>query len=293
MISVATYRRFGKLRRIALLAVVAGVWSVLPKGVHAQTLTPQLPSIQQEAPTRDDAHDHLRAGDQAYQRGDYPSAELEYRRAAQRTPSYRAYYNLGLSLARQQRSKEAAEAFGQARRYAASDEALAKTNFNRGTANIEAQDLQASVDDYVRALRADPNDLEAKQNLAQVLRQLKIQQQQQQERQQQEQQQQDESEQEENQEASEEQAASEQSEERNSESQSEESDPEEQQQQPGASEDSASEQESGNSQARPSDQQLDREEAERLLELAREQERQTQERLRLGEAEERKPEKDW
>lgn len=247
-----------------------------------------------ESPTRSSAHEYLRAGDEAFAAADFAVAELEYRRAAEREPSFRAAYNLGVALARQGRDAEAAEAFAQARRLVPTDEpdAAVDAAYNAGTAAATIEELEESVEAYVDALRTDPHDREAKENLAQVLKQLRQQRQQQQQQQQQQQGEGD---------------SEEESEPRQQDGR-EPTPPE-----PGGEEEGSEEQEGGEGeQPRPrpegedrgeqegeggddpqSATDVEREEAERLLNLARELERETQERLKLGERTRSRPEKDW
>ena len=260
---------------------------------------PRVPAADAPA-ARSSAHAYLRAGDEAYRAGDYAAAELEYRRAAAREPSYRAHYNLGVALARLGRQTEATEQFERARTYAAAEGELADAAYNLGNAHAEDKKLEESVRGYVDALRANPNDLEAKENLARVLRMLRVRQQQ---HQQQHQQQQQEGE------PSEDQSEAAGDPPPPSEPEGDAGDPP-----PGdGSEDDrpeeAGERERQQDDPEPADapdgderdaqtagdpeEDLDREEAERLLELARERERRTQEKVKLGERQPRKLEKDW
>ena len=58
--------------------------------------------------------DPLWQGNAAYRNGDFPSAEQAYRQATEATPSADAFYNLGNSLAQQQRYEDAISAYQQA-----------------------------------------------------------------------------------------------------------------------------------------------------------------------------------
>ena len=277
--------------RTLTTCALLGAWTVL---AEAQ---PRVPAADAPA-ARSSAHAYLRAGDEAYRAGDYAAAELEYRRAAAREPSYRAHYNLGVALARLGRQTEATEQFERARTYAAAEGELADAAYNLGNAHAEDKKLEESVRGYVDALRANPNDLEAKENLARVLRMLRVRQQQQQQQQQQQEG-----------EPSEDQSEAAGDPPPPSEPEGDAGDPP-----PGdGSEDDrpeeAGERERQQDDPEPADapdgderdaqtagdpeEDLDREEAERLLELARERERRTQEKVKLGERQPRKLEKDW
>lgn len=237
------------------------------------------PERPQQATTRGSAHEYLRAGDKAFQKQDFAQAELEYRRAAEIEPSFKSLYNLGVSLAKQDRAEEAAAQFARAKRYADAQDEVVDASYNAGNALLQQQDLKESVQQYVDALRANPDDVEAKQNLAEVLRMLRLQQQQQQPQQQ---------ESDENEEGEESEEEQEQQPQEPSEGEPEED------QKPDEGEESEvdpSDEEGEGQPGEPKD--FDREEAERLLQLASDQEKKTQEKIRLGEQTRQRPEKDW
>ena len=244
-------------------------------------------------------HAALRAGDDAFAKKDFAAAELHYRRAEEAAPSFQSAYNLGVVLGYLDRAEEAAAAFELARERARAAEERGDASYNAGTARLDEQELEASVADYAEALRAQPYDEEARQNLAHALRQLRRQRQQQQQQQQSDQQQQqpsqtgdeeppeDPGQQRDEQQSPEQQSAPPQ----DSDGDSPDGDPEDggesDETPPEPSDQDPSDGSEGGGQPLPAD------EAERLLELAAEQERQTGERMRLGEQSPRQPLKDW
>lgn len=265
------------LKSISCMLLLLGL-IVLVMPATAQTVEPEgPPATQAVAPDRASAHEYLRAGDKAFKRQDYASAELEYRRASEREPSFKSLYNLGLSLTQQGRPAEAAEAFERAERYAEELSDQADANYNAGTAQLQAENLKKSVERYVDALRINPNDIEAKQNLSEVLKQLRLQQPPPPQEQPQDQQES------EDQDQSEEQQQQEQQLDQEQQQQDSKGQPSE--------EDESNEDENGGQPAEEVD--VDREEAERLLQLAREQERKTQEKLKLDSSQPNRPAKDW
>ena len=284
----------GYLRSIITVSLLTGGVLAQAQGLQsapdAITLPPNEPAADvapAEVPLRASAHDYLRAGDKAFESKNFDAAELEYRRAADLDPGYKSYYNLGLTLAQLGRAEEAAENFERAKRYADTDVDRADASYNAGNAQLSAEDLEASVKQYVDALRANPDDLEAKQNLTQVLKQLGLMQpppQQQQQDQQEEEG--EEGEQQENQQQepqpNEEQPEPEEPGDENEPQDGEEDEPQEDEPQDSSDEATG-----------PSEEELDREEAQRLLELAEELERKTQKKLKLENAQRRQPEKDW
>ena len=247
-----------------------------------------------------DPHTELRAGDEAFAKKDFAAAELHYRRAEEAAPSYQSAYNLGVVLGYLARPEEAAALFELARERAADARDRGDASYNAGTARLDEQELQASVADYADALRARPDDGEARQNLAHALRQLRRQQQQQQQ-QQQSQQQQDQQQRGDNEEEPPEDQGQ----------QPDEQPSEQPQATPSEGEDGEESEDEGEGESAPTEDEvppaeqeprdggasgqptLPADEAERLLRLAAEQERATAEQRRLGEQATRQPAKDW
>ena len=119
--------------------------------------------------------------------------------------SYAAQFNVGNALYRQNDSAKyeaAISAFRRAAELADKDHAddpvrYAKAKYNEGNCNRQLNRLPQAIENYADALKKNPNDDEARENLAKVLEMLRQQQQQQQQSQQN--QQQDQQEQEEDQ----------------------------------------------------------------------------------------------
>jgi Ca-activated chloride channel homolog len=124
-------------------------------------------------------HKHLRQGDGAYKIKDYKKAEGHYRDAQAAERSYKGSYNLGNSVYMQQRYDEAAEMYEGVATRAADSDLKAKAHYNQGNAHMYKQDFQKAVDAYKNSLRTNPNDMEAKKNLAFAKKMLEKQQQQQ------------------------------------------------------------------------------------------------------------------
>ena len=245
-------------------------------------------------------HDALRAGDEAFAKKDFAAAELHYRRAEEVAPSFQSAYNLGVVLGYLARAEEAAAAFELARERARAAEERGDASYNAGTARLDERELEASVADYAEALRARPSDEEARQNLAHALRQLRRQRQQQQQQKQSDQQQQpppppsgeeeppeDQGQQPDQEQRPEQESAPPQEGDGEAPDGEPEDGGEPEDSPPEPTDQDPSEGSEGGGQPLPAD------EAERLLELAAEQERQTGERMRLGEQSPRQPLKDW
>ena len=121
----------------------------------------------------------IRSGNKGYERQDYGAAEERYRTALEREPnSYEAAFNLSDALYRQQKYDEAAQMLGKlSERGDLTAAQRAKVMHNLGNIRFAQQQLQEAADCYKESLRARPDDLETKYNLAYVQQLLKDQQQ--------------------------------------------------------------------------------------------------------------------
>jgi hypothetical protein len=137
--------------------IISGVLSI------AIALCGLTPAAAQRYPERH----HIRAGNRAYERGEWAAAEEQYRRALAKSPDdTTARFNLGNALYRQERW----------------DEALTEMKgvdafYNMGNAFFEQTKLKDALEAYKNAMRADPSDMDAKFNYAYVKKLLEDQQQ--------------------------------------------------------------------------------------------------------------------
>lgn len=219
------------------------------------------------AQSRGKAHDLRRDADQAYDRQQYEQAEEAYRRSTIIDPDQRGVFNLGNSIFNQNRYDEAARQYEKAIDIIDDPQEKARAWYNLGNAHYLNGKYDQSVNAYKQALIADPDDLQAKQNLMMALREMKMQEQQQQ----QQQQQQDQQQQEEDQQQQQQQQQEEEQEENNQQNQ----DSNQQQSQ------------------EELEQKLTREQAMQLLEIIDEEDQKVQEKLKKKEAGEKKKSKDW
>ena len=122
-----------------------------------------------------------RSGNRDYDKEEYSSAELDYRRALEKNPAfYEAGFNLGDAVYRQQRFDEAAKFFTQAAADSTSSvENTALSYFNKGNAEFMQQKYSEALESYKQSLRLNPDDTEAKYNLAYTKKMLEQQQNQQ------------------------------------------------------------------------------------------------------------------
>jgi Ca-activated chloride channel family protein len=132
-------------------------------------------------------------GNEAFGEQDYEGAMTAYQQAQGKSPELaEPHYNAANTHYRQQAYDQAQQEIEQALVSERTQEGLDEHSYyNLGNTFVQAQQYGAAIEAYKEALRLDPNDLEAKQNLELALRKLTQQQQDQQQDQQQQDQQQD------------------------------------------------------------------------------------------------------
>lgn len=122
----------------------------------------------------------LRTADELYARGAYTEAEIAYRKALGEKAKPETAYNLGNSVYLQQRNDEAIRQY-EAAIAAAHDPALkSRAWYNLGNAHYQQQAYDKSVQAFKEALKLNPADDDARNNLMLAMRQFQLQQQQQQ-----------------------------------------------------------------------------------------------------------------
>lgn len=236
--------------------------------------------------------------DKAYYDGRYQDAEASYRQELEKGYEPRLQFNLGDALHGQGKYEEAMAEFKDASATAKNERLRSGAYFNLGNTWMELDSIDAAIAAYKNAIRSNPEDPEARYNLA-VVQRMKEQHMQNQEQEQQEQQEQNEQEQQKQeqkeQQSGENQQSSSPDQQQEGEQQSPpESSPGEDQQSSGQSK--PEEQESQKQRAQSGQPQrpgVTQQEARRLLRIMEEEEQKTIERQRQRSAPARKPEKDW
>jgi len=227
---------------------------------------------------------HIRKGNSHYQDGDYKKAEIDYIKSIEASrDNSKGVFNLGNALYMQQNYLQAMAAFDSLRTYRIDDDTRSRAYYNLAnsmlklaldSAHLAPQVLPPTVESYKQSLRLNPHDMDAKYNLAYAQRLLENsrqqQQDQQQEKQQDQQDQQDQQQQQDQQDQQQEQQ----------EQQQEQGDQQTQEQQQQQSE----------------MQQISKEDAERILEALKNNEKQTLEKLKQNQIKQMRvirSEKDW
>ena len=139
--------------------------------------------------------EYIRKGNRLYKKSEFAGSEGMYRRAQEDgKPSGDAVFNLGDALYRQNRFSEAAEEFSRAVQTGEADSLRqADGLYNLGNSLLKEQKFSESINAYINSLKLNPDNIQAKYNLAYAQDQLKKQEEQQQQQDQQNNQQQQQS----------------------------------------------------------------------------------------------------
>jgi Ca-activated chloride channel homolog len=113
-------------------------------------------------------------GNQFYQQSQFDLAEAQYRKALEYDPgNEKAKYNLANALQRQSKYDEAAKLLEDLAGSSKDNSIKSAAYYNQGVANTKIKNLDASIESYKKALRLNPNDKEARENLEKALLQKK------------------------------------------------------------------------------------------------------------------------
>lgn len=135
----------------------------------------------------------IREGNSLYNKQKYRDSEVAYQKALKADPnSFKAVFNLGDALYKQEKYEEAARQFSVISEKPGNKENSARVYHNLGNSYLLGNKIDESIDTYKKALRNNPKDMTTKYNLAyaQMLKKKQEQQQNQDNKQQQQQQQQ-------------------------------------------------------------------------------------------------------
>ena len=127
---------------------------------------------------------YIRQGNNEFSKGNFAESEVLYRKAIDKNTLPDAQFNLGDALYRQEKFEDAGRSFIEnADRV---DDRVKKSNsyFNLGNSLLNSKKIEESITAYKNSLRLNPENLEAKYNLAYAQDLLKQEQQQQQDQQQ-------------------------------------------------------------------------------------------------------------
>lgn len=110
---------------------------------------------------------YIRQGNQLYRQGNFVKAEVAYRKAlAANSSNSQAVYNLGCALLMQNKDKEAARQFEKSSKMEKSPVRRAMSYHNMGVIAQKHQLYPDAINAYEEALRNNPDDNQTRYNLA-------------------------------------------------------------------------------------------------------------------------------
>jgi tetratricopeptide (TPR) repeat protein len=120
----------------------------------------------------------IKKGNKAYQHKEFEKAASEYKKAVDKNPNNTtANYNLGNALYKNSNNDDAVKAYDNTISTATNSVDKSKAFYNKGVVLQNANKLQDCVQAYKNALKLNPQDEDARQNLQRALKQLKKQEQ--------------------------------------------------------------------------------------------------------------------
>ncbi len=120
-----------------------------------------------------DANVSVQRGNELYRQGQYDAAAAEYQAALKIKQDNTTKFNLASAMARQGKNEEAKKAFREISASDAKADLKAKAYYNEGAILSKEKKLEESIEAYKNALRRDPNDQQARENLQKALLELK------------------------------------------------------------------------------------------------------------------------
>ena len=226
----------------------------------------------------------IRKGNKEYKDNKYTDAEVNYRKALEKNKElHEGTFNLGDALYKQGRFDEAAEQYRLSSTRTNDGKAKAQAYHNLGNALLKGQKFPESITAYKDALKLSPNDSDTKYNLEYAKALLK---QQQQKQQQQNKDQKKENKQDKNQQKQDQSKQDQSKQEQQKQNQDQQKQGQEQQQQ-------AQQKEQPQKKDQQKKQQISKEDADRILEALKNEEKNVQKKLQKKVPARIKVEKDW
>ena len=115
----------------------------------------------------------LRSGNKLYEKEQYAEAETQYRKAQDMNPTYEGLFTLADVLYKQKRYEEALNILKQIARDDVAGMHAPDAYYNLGNTYFQMKKLPEAAEAYKNTLRRNPNDDEARYNLAYVLELMK------------------------------------------------------------------------------------------------------------------------
>jgi Ca-activated chloride channel homolog len=217
----------------------------------------------------------VHGGNSHYNEEKFADAEINYRKALEKEQGLvQGHFNLGNALYKQGKFDESAKEFDFAASKADASETKAYAHYNKGNSFLKAGQYQEAVNSYINALKLNPRDEDAKYNLSYALEKLR------------QQQQQDNKDQNQDKNKDQNQEKKEGKDQEKNDQQQQNQDQQQQQNQ-------QEQQKQQQQQMAQQEQRMSKEDAERILEVLKNSEKDVQKKLRSQKATRAKTEKDW
>ncbi len=220
----------------------------------------------------------LNEGVDKYDEKKYTDAEVDFRKVVESSPkSFEANYNLGNTYYKLEKYDEAIKSYQSAFENAKDNESRAKIFHNVGNSLLKSNKIEQSVEAYKTALKYNPNDQDTKYNLSYALELLKNK----------DKNKQDKNDQNKNDQNKQDQQ---QQQNQNQDQQNKDQNKQDQQQQP---KDQEAKQDNTKQPQQQKEQKISKDEAQRILDALKNNEKDLQKQLRKVKAKVRKTDKDW
>ena len=116
----------------------------------------------------------VNSGNELYDKKQFSDAEAEYRKSLEKEKDrVEGSFNLGNAVHKQQRFDEAIQQYHQAMGKTDDKNLRSQLYYNMGNSYFEANQYQESINAYKNALKLNPNDEDAKYNLAYAMLKMK------------------------------------------------------------------------------------------------------------------------
>ncbi len=116
----------------------------------------------------------IQAGNDLYKEQEYNKAAIEYNKAVEIDPANNtAKFNKANAIYKQDQKVEAAKIYANVAKDAEGNELKSKAFYNKGVILSDQKNLEESIEAYKNALRNNPADKEARENLQKALLELK------------------------------------------------------------------------------------------------------------------------
>lgn len=121
-----------------------------------------------------DMNEIIKTGNDFYKQQEFLKAAAEYAKALETEPSnIKAKFNLANALFKQDKKVEAAVLYNEVATTATDKSLLSKAWYNKGVILSNQKNLEESIEAYKNALRNNPDDIEARENLQKAMLELK------------------------------------------------------------------------------------------------------------------------